>query len=204
MSKPKYNKIIIGIDQSYTRSGISIAVDGKLIKVSSVDYKGLKSRSQKRKHLSNIIYHILKKNAHKASECMILCERISTFRKSFGSKGNEQGSNPKYLKMTGALVATIVDVADDFDVKVYSVDTRAWKSQIVGSSKSRKTKSGKRDSKSETVEFVQNLGFDLFVREKKVGKNKGEKLYNDDAADSGCIALYGFIPKSKQRLLLEE
>lgn len=199
----KYNKLVIGIDQSYTRTGISVGTDGKLKTVSSIDYKGLGSRSQKRNELRRVLTNLLNKIKNRASEIVILCERISTFRKSFGSKGNQQGSNPNYLKMTGALVAVIVDVAEEFGIKVYSVDTRAWKSKIVGSSKA-KVKNGKRDAKGDTVNFIQGLGFDLFVREKKVGKNKGEKMYNDDAADSGCICLYGFLPKSKQNLKLEE
>lgn len=199
----QYKKIVIGIDQSYTRCGISIGFDGKLKKVSSISYKGLETRSEKRRELRRVLSHLLKQCTERATETIIICERISTFRKSFGNNKNQQGSNPSYLKMTGALVATIVDTAGEFDVPVYSVDTRAWKSKIVGSSKARKKK-GKRDAKSQTVEFVQNLGFDLFIREKKVGKNKGEKLYDDDAADSACMCLYGFLPKNKQKLLLEE
>ena len=208
--KKKYNKIVIGIDQSYTRTGISIAVDGELKVVSSIDYKGLSSRAEKRNALRGTLGIIISKNAHKANEVVILCERVRTFSKSFGKKGSANqdnaggmGLNPGYLKMTGALVATIVDVAFEYGVNVYSVDTRSWKSKIVGNSKAR-IRNGKRDAKSETVNFVQGLGFDLFVREKKVGKNKGERLYNDDAADSACISLYGFIPKNQQKLVLEQ
>lgn len=199
----KYKKIVIGIDQSYTRTGISIAADNKLKLVTSIDYKGLKTRSEKRNEIRKVLTRILDKNVSKATEFIILCERISTFRKSFGSKGNTQGSNPNYLKMTGALVATIVDIASLYNINVYSVDTRAWKSKVVGSSKA-KIKDGKRDAKGDTIKFVENLGFDLFIREKKTGKNKGEPIYDNDAADSACIALYGFIPKNDQRLKLEE
>jgi hypothetical protein len=199
----KYKKIVIGIDQSYTRTGISVGIDGKLVKVKGNGFKGLKTKSEKRRELRRVLSLLLKQSVQMASEVVVLCERISTFRKSFGNAKNQQGSNPKYLKMTGALVATLVDTAADFGVNVYSVDTRSWKAQIVGSSKS-EVKKGKRDAKGKTVLFVQNLGFDLFIREKKVGKNKGEKIYDDDAADSACICLYGFLPKSKQKLVLEE
>lgn len=198
----KYNKLVIGVDQSYTASGISIAIDGKLVKVTSTDFKGCKNNTEKRKHLSNIIYRILEKNAHKASETLILIERIRT-ASNFGKK-NDFGIRPDYLKMTGALVASIVDTAYEFNVPVYSVDTRSWKAQVVGNSKARKDKDGNRDAKGETVEFVQSLGFDLYVRDITRGKNKGKPIYDDDAADSACIALYGFIPKGKQRLKLEQ
>lgn len=199
----KYDKIVIGIDQSYTATGISIGIDGELSKVSSINYKGLKSKSEKRRHIKYILNRLLTKATHKASKVIIICERIRTF--SGGGKGKDKGHiSPSFLKMTGALIAAIVDVAAEFDVNVYSVDTRSWKSKIVGSSKSKKDKNGKKDAKGDTVKFIQGLGFDLFIREKMKGKNKGEKIFDDDAADSGCIALYGFLPIKQQRLELEE
>lgn len=203
----KAKKIVIGLDQSYTATGIGIAVDGILFKCTSTEYKGLETRSEKRREIARILNTILTKNAEKADEIVVICERVRTFSKSFGSKkagGNEQGSNPKYLMMTGALVATIVDTAALHGIDVYSVDTRAWKSKVVGNSKARTDKKGNRDAKSETIEFIEKLGFDMFMREKKTGKNKGERIYNDNAADGGCIALYGFIDKKLQNLKLEE
>jgi hypothetical protein len=147
---------------------------------------------------------VLKKAVREASEVIVICERIRTFsnngqqRKGFGKK-QAQGLNPNYLKMTGALVAVIVDTAEEYNVPVYSVDTRSWKSKIVGSSKAKVSK-GKRDAKSQTVDFIQAKGFDLFIRTDKNGKD----IFDDDAADSACICLYGFLPSSKQNLLLEE
>lgn len=200
----KYKKIVIGIDQSYTNTGISICADGKLLRVTSNSFKGLKTRSEKRNEIRRVITGLLKQTQKRAHQTIIICERIRTFsnfgnkRKGF-AKGEAQGLNPNYLKMTGALVATIVDVASEFYVPVYSVDTRAWKSKIVGSSKAKKTKKG-RDAKSETVLFIQNMGFDLFIRTNR----NGVDLFDDDAADSACIALYGFIPEKSQNLKLEE
>lgn len=198
----KHNKIIIGIDQSYTKTGISICIDGKLVKVSSINFKGCSKPSEKRNELRRVLTLLLPKALEKASECVIYCERIRTFSNFGNSKHSSGGMHPNFLKMSGALLAVIVDTAFDYGIEVYSVDTRSWKSKIVGSSKA-KVKDGKRDAKSETVKYVQNLGFDLFIREKKSGKNKGEKIYDDDAADSACIALYGFLPKSKQNIKLE-
>lgn len=199
----KYNKIVIGVDQSYTSTGISIAIDGKLKKVTSVNLKAFQTNSEKRRYIKRVLNRIITKNSQKASEMVILCERISTYRKAFGSKGNMQGANPNYLKMTGALVAVLVDTAAEYGINVYSVDTRSWKSKIVGSSKS-KNEGGKREAKMDTVKHVEKLGFSMFIREKQKGKNKGEAIYDDDAADSGCIALYGFLPNNKQNLKLEE
>lgn len=194
-----YNKIVIGLDQSYTRTGVSIAVDGKLVKVSSTKFKGCKNKSEKRKHIRQLLTTILEKNQNKAKEMVIHCERVRTFShsskrsggKGGGSSQEDMGSGQEmfistnYIKATGALIATIVDTAYDFGLEVYSVDTRSWKAQVVGSSKSK----GK-DKKALTLEFVKHLGFDM-------GND-------DDAADSACIALYGFIPVSKQSLKKEE
>lgn len=208
MSKNKhnkiYNKIVIGIDQSYTRTGISICADGKLMNVTSLGYEGLKERTDKRNKLRDVLYRLINKMKPRAHKLIILVERIRTFTKAFGNKrGNTQGLNPNYLKMTGALVATIVDVAKPLGVRVYSVDTRSWKARIVGNAKARIRK-GKRDAKSETVEFIEAKGFDLLLRRKTRGKNKGEPIYDDDAADSACIALYGFLPEKEQKLELEQ
>lgn len=188
MQKKMYKKIVIGIDQSYTRTGISIAADGKLMKVTSTNFRGCKNNSEKRKHLVNIIHRIIKSNQQKAISLTILCERIRTF--TGGDK-----LRPNYLKSTGALVATIVDTAYEYGIDVYSVDTRSWKSKIVGTCKNKEAE----NKKLETVEYVMGLGFDV----SRVN-TKGNTVYDDDAADSACIALYGFLPKNKQSLEKEK
>ena len=43
--KCKYKKIIIGIDQSYKNTGISISADGKLKKVRSIQLEHIKDNS---------------------------------------------------------------------------------------------------------------------------------------------------------------
>lgn len=200
----KYDKIVIGVDQSYTKTGISVCCDGKLMLVTSINYKGLESRSEKRIEIRRVLMKLLRKASREALQTIVICERIRTFsnngqqRSKFG-KGQAQGLNPNYLKMTGALVSVIVDTAFMYEIPVYSVDTRAWKSKVVGSSKARKVK-GKRDAKSETVEFIQGKGIDLFIRTNRNGK----EIYDDDAADAACIALYGFIDPKQQRLNLEQ
>ena len=48
--KMKYKTIVIGIDQSYNRTGVSISADGKLLKVKSIDFAKYryKNNTQKR------------------------------------------------------------------------------------------------------------------------------------------------------------
>jgi hypothetical protein len=199
----KAKRMIIGIDQSYTRTGISVCIEGKFKLVSSIDFKGLNSRIEKRRELRRVLVNLLSKGEEKGYKMAVICERIRTFNKAQDKgkkKGGFGGLNPDYLKMTGALIATITDTAAEFGVKTYSVDTRSWKSKIVGNSKARII-NGKRDAKIETVNFIQNkYKINLFIRTNK----NGVDLYNDDAADSACIALYGFINKKDQKLKLEE
>ena len=191
-------KISIGIDQSYKRTGLSICKDGKVSEYFSIDYEGCKSNTDKRKYLANRLHKVIQKCL---SECksgpqnvVIIIERIRIVSHGFLSTN--------YLIQTGALVATIIDVAYEHSVKVYSVDTRSWKSQIVGSSKARtkmvEITKGKNkgkmkkvlDTKSETMEFCKNkLGIDC--------------CGNDDMADSICISLYPFIKKKDRKLKQE-
>ena len=177
-----YERLVIGIDQSYKRTGISIACDGKLMVVKSMDFNGLNDNTLKRHALSEQIEAIIVKNFVKTKRIEIICERIRTFSGGFISTN--------YIKSTGALIATIVDIAYKYNVPVYSVDTRSWKSQIIGTSKG---------GKQPAIEFIERLGFSLCLGTDK----NGNKIYNDDAADSACIALYGFIPEIDQKLTLE-
>ena len=177
----RINNLVIGIDESYKRTGISIAADGQLLKVTSIPFRSSDCPSVKRKKLSNIIYQIISKNVSKSHEMFIIVERIRTFSQGFLSTN--------YIKATAALIATIVDTAYEFNVPVYSVDTRSWKAKIVGTSKP-KGKGKNKDTKAPTLEYIKKLGF-----------NVGD---DSDAADSACIALYGFLPKNMQNLKIEK
>ena len=194
----KYKRIVIGIDQSYNNTGISICCDGKLMKVSSIPFRGCRNNTDKRLLIRNKLYHLLKKIILRGNKTFIICERIRTFSGGFLSTD--------YLKSTGALIATIVDVAREFDVPVYSVDTRTWKSAVVGTSKGDET-----GNKGPTIQHVRKLGFEdsLLVPLKRAKKGSFMKdgnhyCWNDDAADSACIALFGFTKGAKQKLKLED
>ena len=74
-------KCIIGLDQSYKRTGISIAVNGKLKKVSSINFQHVKTKTEKRlllaKTLEKAIKSCLKK--YPPEDIAIICERIRTY-----------------------------------------------------------------------------------------------------------------------------
>lgn len=167
----------LGIDQSYTQLGISLVEgnsikDGKIVQVKWYNYKGMKSKSEKRKFVRKLVKHAIKKY----NPDVILVERIRTFSQKFISTA--------YIKTTGALIGTIVDAA--YPNKVYSIDTRCWKSRVCGSSKGMH-----KADKGVSVRYVM----------KRFGT-----VYNDDAADAICIALAGlnFDKLMKSKLLKEE
>lgn len=200
----KYNKLVIGIDQSYTRTGISIAGDGQLLKVGHIPFEPSECHSLKRKKVKGILTKVIKLNQSKANQIIIVVERIRQF-----SGGN---LSMDYIKSTGALIGCIVDTASEFGIPVYSADTRSWKSQVVGTSVPKANKYHVDPKKWPTIEYLLTRAdvseSDILVkvgkRCKKYAKKIGEDkyCYNDDAADSACIALYGF--KKGRNLKREE
>lgn len=192
-------KCIIGIDQSYKNTGISVASQKGLEYISSIQLYKLTSNTEKRSEVVSRVSEIIEQFSKNYIIDKIIIERIRLQSQGF--------INIDYIKSIGALNAIIVDTASRYNIPVYSVDTRAWKSKIVGTCKPKENKYGVDPHKWPTLLFVKNLGFasDILVPvgKKKTGviEIKGKKYaFNDDAADSACIALYGFLPKNKQNL----
>lgn len=191
-------KICIGIDQSYKNLGWSICLNGTILEYGNIAYKGLKSNTEKRKEARKVLGQLIEKSLlevnSEPNKIIIVFERIRLYSQGFLSMD--------YIVNTAGLISTIIDTAFDYDIKCYSVDTRSWKKQIVGSSKGRKKKvlitRGKNkgkyrtvtDNKSDTLDYVKNkLNIDT----------KGD----DDIADAICISKYAFIDKKNRKLKLE-
>mgnify|MGYP002574676875 CR=1 FL=1 len=199
-------KIVIGIDESYTRTGITVLEDKKLIKMYSVNFDGCKNNYDKRKELRSVLESILNKLLRKYKPIEIKCiiERIRTF------SGGHMSS--QYLITTGGLIVTILDVFLEHGIKVYSVDTKSWKNAVVGTSKPKENPYGINPNKYPTIQYLKTKG--LLKKIVIPYKGRGTKgivnvringvktpcKINDDIADSYCIAMYGFLPKSKQKL----
>lgn len=201
------DKIVIGIDQSYTRTGITILEDKKILRMKSIDFHDCSNNTEKRLEIYTYLETIFKRRLCKQIEnrnVIIITERIRLRSQGFLSEA--------YIKSTGALVATIIDVANIYDIPVYSVDTRSWKGQIVGDSKPLNNPYGINKEKYRTILYMRNKGLLKYIAEPYTGRGKqgvvnikinGKKTsckINDDLADSYCIAMYGFIPKEKQKL----
>ena len=114
----KKRRCIIGIDQSYAKAGISIAVDGKLKKVTSIDMKYITTKRAKRLELKKVLRKALNKCLLKfdANEIAVIHERVRTF-----TAGAEL--RPDVIKAHTQLAVYICDTAAEFDVETFSVDT---------------------------------------------------------------------------------
>jgi hypothetical protein len=209
LKKSKYNKVVIGIDQSYKNTGISIAVDGQIKTISNYRLDCFNNNSEKREKLSNKLQNVFQKYSEKSRQqdfslCVII-ERIRLLSQGF--------LNIDYIKSIGALNALIIDVAYQYDIPVYSVDTRAWKSQIIGTSKPKNNKYKIDPNKWPTILWLIQNGYeDQILRPVSNRKKNGivkiidgqNYTYDDDAADSACIALYGFVDEKLQHLKEEK
>lgn len=177
----------------------------------SLEYEYCNNNSEKRTALENTLNEIM--IDHNIVNPLVITERIRLRSQGFLSEA--------YIKSTGALIATIIDFFHYFnEVPVYSVDTRSWKSQIVGSSKPLDNPYGINPEKYRTVCYLRDRGLLKYIVKEYKGKGKkgiidvkmevreGKKKVkrkvpceiNDDLADSYCIALYGYLPKTKQKL----
>lgn len=199
----KYKHACIGVDQSYKRTGISIAADGKLIKVYSVDLSKVSKREARAK-VKEAIDKVCKYAVFNAESCDLILERTRMFSQSFVSV--------PYIKSMGALNATIADTAAEHNIDSWSVDTRCWKSEVVGTSKGKPNKYGVDEKKWPTVQLVIKLGFEEDVKHEVIGRrskgtftDKDDKKYeyDDDACDSACMALYWYKGDIK-KLVLED
>lgn len=205
-------KVVIGIDQSYARTGITVLEDKKIVEMLSVEYKHCKNNSEKRTHLENTLSELMDcVNSHMP---LVLTERIRLRSQGFLSEN--------YIKSTGALISIIIDFFYYWnEVPVYSVDTRSWKSQIVGNSKPLKNPYSINQEKYRTILYMRDKGLLKYIAEEYKGRGekgviwanrtltdgKKEKVrvkINDDLADSYCIAMYGFLPENKQKLKEEK
>lgn len=148
----KYKIVSIGIDQSYKNVGISISGDSKLLLVTNFNLEQFKTKTEKRKALRKHLNSLCKSIIKKSDSQICIIERIRLRSQGF--------LNIDYIKSIGALNSLIVDVFNKYGINVYSVDTRCWKAQIVGTSKGKTNKYGVPDEKYPTVEWVIKQGFE--------------------------------------------
>lgn len=184
----------IGIDQSYKNTGISISINGKLKMITSIDLTKLNTKSEKRKLVASKIQKAIdlckKKNA---DEINLIFERVRLRSQGFLSMD--------YIQSMSGLNTTIIDTCFENGIKAYSVDTRCWKAQVVGTSKPENNKYGVASEKWPTVKWLIGKGFEDKIllevegrRQKGTFTRNGVKYeYNNDAADSAAISMFWFV-----------
>lgn len=188
----KYKVVCIGIDQSYQNTGISLCADGKLKKVRSIFLDKYQTNSEKRRALNDELDGLLKVICNKAQKIVCVIERIRLHSQGF--------LNIDYIKSIGALNALITDKMTEYGIEVFSVDTRCWKSTVIGTSKGAPNKYGVPEEKWPMVRYLLKQGWENSLLIPIEGKKKkgtfvrdGQKyMYNNDAADSAGIALFWF------------
>lgn len=146
--------IVLGIDPSYKRTGFAIVEDGKLLYGISANLKDYKTKKEKRKRIKDAIKVI--ENRYYPDK--IVVERTRLYSRGFISL--------KTIIALGSLISTIVDATD---LDVYSVDSRAFKSKVIGKANS---------TKEEVMNWVK-IKFNIET--------------NEDEADAIAIALYSFM-----------
>lgn len=189
----KYKQLSIGIDQSYKNCGVSISADGQLLKVAHIRLEQCRTNTDRRRLLKAYLDNMLKVITSKADSIICVIERIRLHSQGF--------LNIDYIKSMGALNAVIIDIMDEYDIPVYSVDTRCWKSQVIGTSKPKDNNLGVPKEKYPTVEWCIEQGFEnsilrIVKGRKKKGtftKNGIRYMYDNDACDSSAISMFYFV-----------
>lgn len=201
------NKIVIGIDQSYADSGITVAFNGKVKSVSDCKPKSTATNTEVRvqlRHKLAKVFSTMQRKQYDMEQCELICI-IERIRLQSAKPGMEHFLNLPYIKGIGALNAVIVDLAAEYSIPVYSVDTRSWKSRVIGTSSPGKNPYGFPEEKWPTIKWCIDHGYGWLIVEevsprkvKGVIEKDGERYtYNDNKADSIGIALYGFVNDPK-------
>lgn len=205
-----YKLACVGVDQSYKRTGISLSIDGHLRMITSVDLSHYPQKRDCRKLVSNSVNKVVSKClSHDIDNVVVLLERIRLFSKDFISQ--------PYIMSMGAMNACIADtVCFNFPneissgrLEIMTVETRAWKSAVVGTIKKQENMFGVPPEKWPTVNYIltrypefRDAIMHPSKRQKQSKKNfsflsdDGKSVqfmeYDDDACDSACISLYPF------------
>lgn len=202
-----YDTLAIGIDQSYERCGFSVAADGHLLTVTSRDLSQFKTKTEKRAWIRQSVLTWAAKSVESASEVICVIERIRTFSQTFISA--------PYMTAMGAMNAVIVDACASYQIPVYSVNTKSWKSAVVGTSKPAENDYGVPPEKWPTVRWLisEYPQFEKRITHRVTGRRtKGTFVdrdgvrweYDNDAADSAGIAMFPFKSDRAYELLKKE
>lgn len=205
--RPVPNEICIGLDQSYTDTGVAVVRKGKLMAATDIPlfsmvrrgkHANTRKRNLFRKRLTEILEKVLARKSE-TERLIVLFERTRLF-----SGGHV---SPDYIYETGALNSIIVDTCFLYGLKSFSVDTKVWKKGFCGTSKPEENPYGADPKKWPVIKKCIELGYEnKILTEAPAKKRKGvfvregiRMMYNDNIADSIGIAFYGQQPYANIR-----
>ena len=192
----------VGIDQSYKRTGLSVSIDGELLSVNSYDLTKI-SKHEARKLVSGKAVKAAAKCILRADHTIVLLERIRLFSQQFISM--------PYIMSMGEMNGAVYDrLASSYSsyigsgkLEVMTVETRAWKRAVVGTTKGAPNNYGVPENKWPSIDWFNfhYPQFEKHVLHKSKSKRKTKANfeldgcfyeYDDDAVDSACISLFPF------------
>lgn len=201
---------VLGVDESYANTGLSISYGNPFDGYETIDCINLnnnfvKGKNEYRILLYETICRFIEKHKgelHGCIDCITVVERIRQFSRGF--------INVDYIKGMGALIAYVVEASSQYFMPTFSVDTRCWKSTVVGNSKPMLNSYHVAPEKYPTVEYVLKHGLKEFVFDevseeeglKELRKKQPKSIFksasskyvhvDDDRADSICISRFIF------------
>ena len=198
----KYKLSCVGIDQSYKRTGISVSCDGTLKLVRSYDLHKM-SKHDARGTVAKQADAAVKSALSKSEHVVVLLERIRLFSQQFISM--------PYILSMGMMNGAVYDnlaysFKDDMEsgkLEIMTVETRAWKKAVVGTTKGAANDFGVPENKWPSVMWLSDhypQFEDSFLHKSKSKKKTKSNFeingcyyeYDDDAVDSACISLFPF------------
>lgn len=209
----------LGIDESYANSGIAITVGNpfgeyKTIDCINLNGKTCQSKNDYRVEMLSTISQLITKHEKVFKEStykLCLVERIRQFSKGF--------INMDYIKNMGALIAYIVEAANQYNLNTYSVDTRCWKNTVIGNCQPMINSYNITPEKYPTIEYVIKHDMRQFIFSelsemqgvKELNKKHPKNVFksatykyihvDDDKADAICISRFAFSAMENNRNL---
>ena len=138
--------ICIGVDQSYKRTGVSMSVDGTLLHVKSVDLAKL-TKHESRMLVADEVKRATCAALDAADHVIVILERIRMFSQQFVSMPYILSMGMMNGAVYDALASQFQQEMESSKLEVATVETRAWKHAVVGTTKGAPNDYGVPDNK---------------------------------------------------------
>ena len=188
----------IGIDASYTRSGVAVAVDGEVIL--SFSFPRLEWNEGKKKVSESRLSFRKRFKVELENMLNDIIRDLDQEVRVYFEPNNYQ--NMVALIANAELFASIEDLFDEWDLEITLLQASKWQSAIGRKPKDVLLYSNERKPKKmPVIRYVEDvLGIDCKEKDED-GKDKidkdGRYWYEDDIADAIVMAMFPFIVKKK-------